>query len=62
MKKLKGAIFSQNQTRSQWVAQGTWAPSVEMPPATKVCQKSLFLQFQFLLASLCTTVHVYNGK
>ena len=36
MKELKGAILSQNHRRSQGVAQGARAPSIEMPPMTKI--------------------------
>ena len=36
MEELKGAILSQNQRRSQGVAQGARAPSIEMPPMTKI--------------------------
>ena len=45
MKELKGAILAQNHRRSQGVAQGTRAPSIEMPPMTKACQKSLVSSF-----------------
>ena len=36
MKELKGAILSQNHRRSQGVAQGARAPSIGMPPNTKI--------------------------
>ena len=36
MKELKGAILSQNNRRSQGVAQGARAPSIEMPQMTKI--------------------------
>ena len=62
MKELRGAILSQNHWRSLGVAEGTRAPSMKMPPMTKICQKTLFLHFQFLLASLRTTVHAYNSN
>ena len=52
MKELSGAILSQNHRRSQGVAEGTWAPSIKMPPTEKFIKKALFLHFQFLLASL----------
>ena len=42
---IRGAILSQNHTRSQGVAEGTRAPSIEMPPMTKICQKSLVSSF-----------------
>ena len=63
MKELKGAILSQNHRRSQGVAQGVRDPSIEMPSMTKICQKkNLLFHFQFLLASLRTTVHAYNSN
>ena len=55
---IRGAILSQNHWRSQGVAEGTRVPLIKMPPMTKICQKNLFLYFQFLLASLRTSVHV----
>ena len=52
MKKLKGTILSQNHRHSRGgVAQGAGAPSIEMPPMTKIHQKALFHHFQFVLAS-----------
>ena len=62
IKELKVAILSQNHRRSQGLAQGARAPSIEMPPMTKILQKALFFHFQFLLASLRTTVHAYNSN
>ena len=62
MKELKGAILSQNHMRSQVVGEGSRAPSIEMPPMTKFDKKALFLYFQFLLASLRTTVLAYNSN
>ena len=57
MKELKGAILSQNHWRIQGVALAAQAPPIEMPPMTKkIDKKALFLHFQFLLASLRTTV------
>ena len=57
MKELRGAIFSQNHWRSQGVAEETRAFLIKIPPMAKICQKkALFLDFQFLLASLRTTV------
>ena len=47
MKELKDAIVSQNHKRSQGVAQGARAPSIKMPPMTKIYKKALFLHFQF---------------
>ena len=38
---IRGAILSQNHWRSQGVAEGTRAPSIKMPPMTKICQTSL---------------------
>ena len=71
MKEFKGAILSQNHGRSQrggqlrLKCQGSGqlklkkarAPSTEMPPMKKIHEKkTLFLYFQFVLASLRTTV------
>ena len=56
---IRGAILSQNHWHSQEVAEGTRAHLIKMPPMTKICQKSL-VNFQFLLASLRTSVHAYN--
>ena len=56
MKELKGAILSQNHRRSQGGGPGGPGPAIEMPPITKI-KKNLFLHFQFLVASLRTTVH-----
>ena len=36
MKELKDAILSQNHWRSQGGAQGARAPSIELPPMTKI--------------------------
>ena len=45
------------------VAQGARIPSIEMQPMTTIWQKfSLFLDFQFLLASLRTTVNSHNSN
>ena len=54
IKESKGTILSQSHRRSQGGGTGAWAPSIEMPPMTKIYQKNLFLHFQFLLASLPT--------
>ena len=66
MKELIGeAILSQNRWRSQGVAEGTRAPLIKMPPMTKFVKKTLFLYFQFLLASLLlqyTRTTVINNK
>ena len=52
MKELKGTILCQNHKRCQGVAQGARAPSIEMPPMTKICQKTLFLHCQFFFSIL----------
>ena len=62
MKELRGAILSQNHRRSQGVAEGTRAPSIKMHQWQKFVKKALFLHFQFLLASLRTTVHANNSN
>ena len=36
MKNFEGAILSQTHKSTQRVAQGAWAPSIEMPPMTKI--------------------------
>ena len=36
MKELRGAILSQNRRRSQGLAQEARAPSIEIPPVTKI--------------------------
>ena len=44
-------------------AQGARFPPIETLPMIKTSQKRLlFLQFQFLLASLRTTVQAYNSN
>ena len=45
MKEHKGAILSQNHRRNQGDGPGARAPSIEMPPMTKILQKNLFLDF-----------------
>ena len=62
MKELKGTILSQNHRRSQGGGPGARAPSIDMTPMTKIYQKNFFLHFQFLLASLGTTVRVYYSN
>ena len=54
--------YTLHHRRSRGV--GTRAsPPTEMPPMTKMWQKSLlFLQFQVFLASLRTTVHAYHSN
>ena len=57
MKELKGAILSQNHRRSRGCGPG--GPGPFNPNATNdtnLTKKVLFLHFQFLLASLRTTV------
>ena len=61
-KELKGEILSQNHRRSQMGGLGAQALSIEMPPMTKFDKKALFLHFQFFLASLRTTVHVFSNN
>ena len=58
---MRGDVFSSTSGRAIGVAsggaQGTRPPLIEMPPMIKMSQKRLlFLQFQFLSASLRTTV------
>ena len=49
MKELnRGAILSQNHWRSRGVAEGTRAPTIEMPAMTKICQKRLVSSFSVL--------------
>ena len=57
-----GKLLYQNHRRSQGGGPGTRAPSIEMQVMTKILQKTLFLHFQFLFASLCTAVHAYNSN
>ena len=56
MKELKGAILSQNHTRSQGGGTGARAPSTEMPPMTKILQKKLVSSFS---VSFC--IFTYNS-
>ena len=63
MKELKARSYLKIIGVARGVAQGARDLSIEMPPMTKIRQnKNLFLHFQFLLASLRTTVHAYNGN
>ena len=63
MKKLKGAILSQNHRRSQESGPvGPGIPQLKCHQWQKFEKKNLFLHFQFLLASLRTTVHTYNSN
>ena len=63
IKELIGvAILSQNHWRSQGDGRGNRAPFIKMLPMIKFVQKALFLHFQFLLASLRTSVHAYNSN
>ena len=59
---IRGAILSQNHWCSQGVAEETRAPLIKLPPMTKFVKKALFLHFQFLLASLRTSIHAYNSN
>ena len=56
MKELRGAILSQNHWRSQGVAEGIGAPSIKMPPMTKICQKSLVSSI-----SVSFSIFAYNS-
>ena len=56
MKELKGMILSQNHRRSQGVAQGARAPSIEMLPMTKIYQKNLVSSF-----SVSFSIFAYNS-
>ena len=65
MKELKGAILSQNHTRSQGGGQGGPGPlNRNATNDTNLTKKSLVSSFSvlFLLASLRTTVHAYNSN
>ena len=62
MKELKGTILSQNHRRSQGGGPGGPGPLNRNATDDKIYQKKLFLHFQFLLASLRTTVHAYNSN
>ena len=62
MKELRGGILSENHWRSQGVAEGIRAPSIKIHQWQKFVKKALFLHFQFLLASLRTTVNAYNSN
>ena len=53
---IRGAILSQNHWRSQEVAEGARAPSIKMPPMTKICQKSLVSSF-----SVSFSIFAYNS-
>ena len=52
MQELKGAILSQNHRRSQ----GARAPLIEMPPITKIRQKSFVL-----FVSVSFGIFAYNS-
>ena len=63
MKELKGAILSQNHRRSQGGGRGDPGPlNRNATNDTNLTKKVLFLHFQFLLASLRTTVHAHNNN
>ena len=60
MKELnRGAILSQNHWRSRGVAEGTRAPTIEMPAMTKICQKRLVSSFSVSF-SILASVHQYT--
>ena len=63
MKEVKGAILSQNHRRSQEGGPGGPGPLNRNATNDKtLTKKALFLHFQFLLASLRTTVHAHNSN
>ena len=63
MEELKGAILSQNHRRSQGGGTGGSGPlNQNATNDTNLTKKVLFLHFQLLLASLCTTVHAHNSN
>ena len=63
MKELKDAILSQNHRRSQGSGLGGPGPlNRNATNDTNLTKKVLFLHFQFLLASLRTTVHAHNSN
>ena len=63
MQELKSAILSQNHRRSQEVDPGDPGPLNRNATNDKsLTKKVLFLHFQFLLASLRTTVHAHNSN
>ena len=63
MKERKGAILSQNHRRSQGGGPGGRGPlNQNATNDANLTKKVLFLHFQFLLASLRTTVHAYNSN
>ena len=63
MKELKGAILSQNHRRSQGGGPGGPGPLKQNATNdTNLTKKVLFFHFQFLLASLRTTVLAHNSN
>ena len=63
MKELKGTILSQNHGRSQGSDSGGPGPLNRNATNDKnLTKKTLVLHFQFLLASLRTTVHAHNSN
>ena len=68
IKKLKGAILSQNHRRSQRSGPEGWPsgardPSFEMPPMTQIWQKNLVSSFSVSFSIFAyTTVHAYNSN
>ena len=64
MKEIKGAILSQNHRRSQGGG-GPRRPGPHNRNASnekKIDKKALLFYFQFVSASLRTTVHAYNSN
>ena len=63
MKELKGAILSQNYRQSKGGGPGGPGPlNRNATNDTMLTKKVLFLHFQFLLASLRTTLHAHNSN
>ena len=63
MKEIKGAIVSQNHRQSQGGGTGGLGPlNQNATNDTYLTKKVLFLHFQFLLASLRTTVHAFHSN
>ena len=62
-KELKGAILFQNHRRSHVGGPGGPGPlNRNATNDTNLTKKVLFLHFQFLSASLRTTVHAHNSN
>ena len=62
MKELKDVILSQNHRRQGGVGPGGPGPHNRNAINDKNLTKKRFLHFQFLLASLRTTVHAYHSN